>query len=379
MEEEADDALGTWSFMDDLPPEIVLSILAEFTDPATITVCRQVCKRWREILRLYVTWKTLPKYLCSQAAREGYIPLMKWAHSQGCRLDTLASREAAKGGQIKTLKWISKHDPPAFDTAALVEGAAEGGQMETLEWAFAQGYPPTQRTIAFAASGGHLDVIKLCVPKCQEGWDEASACAEAARGGHLEVLKWLKVEAGAWWNSKTCEFAAAEGHLHVLKYARYPTEPNVAQCAWDKYTSTCAAVNDHMKVLRWLYIHNCPWDGRVCDAAARNGNTEMLKWARARDCPWHSTVTLEAAKGGHLTTLKWAIAKGATWHRDVCYNAAANGHLAVLKWARENGCKWSWSECRAAATREGKEDVLEWVNTCDPPVEASNWRTTRQH
>jgi hypothetical protein len=45
-------------------------------------------------------------------------------------------------------------------------------------------------------------------------WDEMT-CAFAALGGHLEVLQWARAN-GAPWDERTCTVAAEGGHLEVL-------------------------------------------------------------------------------------------------------------------------------------------------------------------
>jgi len=52
-------------------------------------------------------------------------------------------------------------------------------------------------------------------------------CAYAAEGGHLEVLKWAR-ENGCPWDKQTCAYAAKGGHLEVLKWARENG------CPWDE-------------------------------------------------------------------------------------------------------------------------------------------------
>jgi len=128
-------------------------------------------------------------------------------------------------------------------------------------------------------------------------------CAYAAGGGHLEVLKWARGE-GCPWNERTCAAAAEGGHLEVLKWAR------ARGCPWDEDTCLYAALNGHLAVLRWARAEGCPWIAGTCSWAAENGHLHVLKWARAHGCPWDEMTCAMAAAGGHLEVLQWARAQG---------------------------------------------------------------------
>jgi len=49
-------------------------------------------------------------------------------------------------------------------------------------------------------------------------WD-VFTCAYAADGGHLEVLQWAR-EHGCPWGSGTCLYAAVYGQMEVLQWVR---------------------------------------------------------------------------------------------------------------------------------------------------------------
>ncbi|KAJ8609565.1 hypothetical protein CTAYLR_009724 [Chrysophaeum taylorii] len=65
----------------------------------------------------------------------------------------------------------------------------------------------------------------------------------------------------------------------------------------------------------------------------------------ANGCPWSAQTSSEAAANGHLDLLKWARSKGCPWDANTCTNAALAGHLHVLKWARANACPFRKSAC----------------------------------
>ena len=47
-------------------------------------------------------------------------------------------------------------------------------------------------------------------------WDE-STCAYAAKGGHLDVLKWAKSN-GCKWDSRTCDYAKESGNDKLIQW-----------------------------------------------------------------------------------------------------------------------------------------------------------------
>jgi hypothetical protein len=78
-------------------------------------------------------------------------------------------------------------------------------------------------------------------------WNE-STCAFAARGGHLEVLKWARAN-GCPWGEWTWRNALERGDLEVLKWAHANGSPS------SFYTRMEVVVNGHRfqrEVVQWL-------------------------------------------------------------------------------------------------------------------------------
>ena len=187
---------------------------------------------------------------------------------------------AAKGGQLKVLKWARQQNPPCpWDEWTCAYGAKDG-QSEVLKWARQQN------------------------PPCP--WDEWT-CAYGAKYGQLEALKWAR-QNGCPWSWDTCFNAAEEGHLEILKWARQQNPP----CPWDEWTCAYAALGENYKVVKWLYKNGCPWDKKTCEYAAENGNLKVLQWVRQQDppCPWDKWTCVAAAKNKHTGILKWALQNG---------------------------------------------------------------------
>lgn len=82
-----------------------------------------------------------------------------------------------------------------------------------------------------------------------------------------QVLKWA-VDNGCPWDEEVCAFAAAGGHLEVLQYCW------ASGCPWNEYTCKFAAEGGHLEALKWCRSKQCPWDEDVCAFAAEEGHME---------------------------------------------------------------------------------------------------------
>ena len=227
---------------------MILSRAANDGDPCTYAVCRFVCSAWKDILppRPSFLWTT-----CSAAARGGYLAVLQWARANGCpwgprgmsRAEDVAgfgtskipqedSREgyqsvpfeAARGGHIDVLEWLSRSGCP-WDHLAYY-AAAEGDQLKALLWLSSRyGAPLSQGVFKVAAVHGSTNVLRWA----KEGgrWWNASICAEAACAGKFSTLEWL-VENECPWDASMLSFlehprerlatiADGEARLRVMK------------------------------------------------------------------------------------------------------------------------------------------------------------------
>ena len=158
---------------------------------------------------------------------------------------------------------------------------AKTNKLELLKWAREEKKCDWDgRTIQAAARQGNLEMVKYCV--ANECPMNERACAFAADGGHLEVLKYLHEEAKAPWDSETASFAAENGHLHIFEY--------LVERKFDQYNEwACAnaAENGHFDCLKYLHeTAKAPWDSRAVSWAHRTpNNPECLQYLLDNDCP----------------------------------------------------------------------------------------------
>ena len=125
---------------------------------------------------------------------------------------------------ISTLEVAWEHKslwPSHWNETNFCVRVAQTNKLELLKWAREEKECDWDAgTIHAAARQGNLEMVKYCVAnECPINRNiNRNACAFAASNGHLEVLKYLREEAKAPWGSWTADRAASNGHLHILEY-----------------------------------------------------------------------------------------------------------------------------------------------------------------
>ena len=157
---------------------------------------------------------------------------------------------------------------------------AKTNKLQLLKWAREEKKCEWDHlTINRAAEQGNLEMVKYCV--ANECPISTWACAYAADGGHLEVLKYLHEEAEAAWDLRTATWAAENGHLHILEY--------LVERKYDKYhEGACqlAANNGHLDCLKYLHeTAKAPWNLWAVRYAHENNQTECLQYLLDNNCP----------------------------------------------------------------------------------------------
>ncbi|CCO66327.1 predicted protein [Bathycoccus prasinos] len=157
---------------------------------------------------------------------------------------------------------------------------AKTNKLELLKWAREEKKCDwNERTIDAAVRQGNLEMVKYCV--ANECPINMNACAYAAQGGHLEVLKYLHEEVKAPWTSGTASFAAESAQLHILEY--------LFERKYDKYsTGACAyaAKNGHLDCLKYLHeTAKAPWDEDAVQGAHKKNHTECVQYLLDNNCP----------------------------------------------------------------------------------------------
>jgi len=157
---------------------------------------------------------------------------------------------------------------------------AQTNKLELLKWAREEKKCKWDgRTIQAAARQGNLEMVKYCVAnKCPVN---DYACAYAADGGHLEIIKYLREEVKAPWDWATAAGAARNGHLHILEYL---VERKYDQ--FDEYAYRWAAMNGHLDCLKYLHeTAKAPWNSDAVRSAHEKNQPECLQYLLDNNCP----------------------------------------------------------------------------------------------
>ena len=208
--------------------------------------------------------------VCENAAKEGCLNLLKYAHKNGCKWSPSISHIAANNGHLDCIIYAyendySKHLPD-----------------EDVMWHW--GYYPTP------AANGHLDCLKyLHENNCHLPDD---ICNQAAGGGHVDCLKYAH-EKGYEWNKWTCHYAATNGHLDCLKYLisnECPFDENIfIKLASENDFNGLKFVNkrfpDKLKISKYILMNNYKWDESLSALIISNNDLEALKVYKEYGCP----------------------------------------------------------------------------------------------
>lgn len=176
--------------------------------------------------------------LCSYAAGNGDLDMLKLLMEKGCLCDRGTFPQAASSGNLEMCKWLKERNIP-WNEQVCAQAALEG-HLELLQWLRREGCPWNEITPAFAA-----------------------------RGGHLELLRWV-MSNGCLWSARVYYEAASADNLHIMEFAYS------RGCPWDEYVCYMAAYSGRLDILKWLINHGCPWDRRVYDTALQRGHTEIV-------------------------------------------------------------------------------------------------------
>ena len=108
----------------------------------------------------------------------------------GRRVSELEAWEAIKFGELIGLRFLHQRGDFDDDPDSLCTLAAGEGQLEILKWLREYDFPWDAGTCTNAALRGHLEVLQWARANgCP--WDHRT-CANAAEGGHFELLSWAQ-------------------------------------------------------------------------------------------------------------------------------------------------------------------------------------------
>ena len=210
--------------------------------------------------------------------RCGNLRLLKWARKEmGLVVSEITSQEAARNGYLDVLKYL--HEIGCSWNKYACRTAAENGHLDVLKYLHENGCPWTHEVYLYAARSGYIDILEYALKnKCPIYKYNDSMCLWASQGGHLHVIKWA-IENGFSCEGFVMDNAASQGHLDVVKWL------HKKRYDWDDSTCSEAAFNNRLEVVKYLHENGCPWDAWTSAYAIVYEYNELLDYLRENDCP----------------------------------------------------------------------------------------------
>ena len=213
-----------------------------------------------EIVRARVTLTVVKaRQTAAHAASKGFLNLLKWLRLNGCEWDEDVMAEAALGGHLDVLQWSLKNGCVA--DYRTTENAALMGHIHVLQFAMENDLVTNVRmAVLMAARGQQLKTLKW-LAKTQTGFAVHPMCVVTAILGSqnigekddenvevVEMIEWLyeNSESVKILTAETTAAAARRGRLELLQWLRRFGTP------WDWRTLTAIREMKRQKVKRWV-------------------------------------------------------------------------------------------------------------------------------
>ena len=184
--------------------------------------------------------------------------------------------------------------------------------------------------------------------------------------------------------------AAVNGHLKVVKWL-VENGCNIHQKTEDKNNVlTLAARHGHLEVVQWFVENGCnihhvnDENNNALTLAARYRHFEVVQWLFENGCNIHQVndknenAQTFAANHGNLEFIQWLFKNGCNIHQVNDENdnaltlAANNGHLEVVQWLFKNGCNIHQvndenDNALTLAANNGHLEIVQWLfeNGCN--------------
>lgn len=132
--------------------------------------------------------------VCEEAAFQGHLSCLQFAHQQQYPWDGDTCSSAASAGELACLSWAHENGCPWSKETC--ENAAWAGETACLAYAHEHGCPWDAETMENAAKGGHMDCLKFAV---RHGCPISSWASEyAGYHGHVSCMRFILAHASAW-------------------------------------------------------------------------------------------------------------------------------------------------------------------------------------
>ncbi|KAJ3108773.1 hypothetical protein HDU97_000173 [Phlyctochytrium planicorne] len=345
------------------------------------------------------------KWATEKAAENGQLEMLRYLKdSKRIELGRYCLSAAASRGHLELVQYLSTFMEITYQC---ITAAADYGHLSVLEFLFAKvprsnpfSSDVIERAMKYAASRGHLEVVKFLVEKSTGSQFTEAAMRDAIKEGKVEVFRYLYdlstrprlfsglgIGVKSSWPEDILGAALIFGDISVLKVLHSPNT------IYPERSVREAISKGHVDVLRFL-LKQAPSqissDRRIMDKALLSGNTEIvqllldhgisgdihldsidvldlkvIKLLHDRQrLVWGSARAMDkAAKAGLLDVVQFLHAhykEGCTF--SAMDMAAANGHLHVVKWLHENRTEGCSEKAMDNASAANHFDVVKFLH-----------------
>ena len=217
------------------------------------------------------------KFACAFAAEGGHLDIVIFFELNGIKDEYTYDeydyilKYAARGGNLEVIKWIIKH-PYDWQLRKESKWTNEAFIMIFVE----------------AASHDHLNVLKFLVHNKYVKKDSFKDIPDlnivltvTAKKGYLHILQYLK-EIDYFYDWSTCYYAASGGHLNVLKWAvanECIMDPSVPMIATKSgFCEEVDVMKEKFECFKWAIENGSGWDDSNNKVLINANEIRFLTW-----------------------------------------------------------------------------------------------------
>ena len=262
-----------------LPPRYSISLKRNFVKrkllsqlelPFLWSSCDTECLEW--LIEYNV--KGVSPQTWFNAAKMGNLTLLKWLNIRySDLLRPFTWSVAAHSGNLDVVKFLVEKNPDLCAGLDLVSKAALWGHLHIVKYLMDMGYTPTDDGLVWAASQGHLDIVKELSPEIVPQGSYVFAFNLAATSGHLHVMKFLK-EHGFDCTMNPMSGAASGGYMDVVQWLIEQGYRCPAQAL------TNASIRGDLDMVKLLHRSGCEVSKLALKGAAANWKFQVVKYLR---------------------------------------------------------------------------------------------------
>ena len=255
---------------------------------------------------------------------------LEWSETHSYKINKkMMYRNSIHFGNVKVLDYLKNR----FDhkrkllTSKLFHLAMINGEISKLKWLKKNRCPYDKNILTDSMYGSDSKIYNWIVKECI--WYEKQVY-EIIKKDDIKTLKWV-VKSVPKLSKCVCEYASELNNFRILKWGVLKN----LKCGYT--TSSNAAMNGNLEMLKFLFRHNCPWNELLIVEAAEYGHKNIVEWCiENKKCKMDKYACAEAAKNNHLDMLIYLREKGFPW--DVNTYISARNHPLIFKYVLDNNC-----------------------------------------